>query len=118
VQNHTTVLAWRDAVRGGVPPVARGVALTHDDRLRRAIIEQLMCHFTVDPNATAARYGADPASLADAEPALRDLEADGLIERDGDKISIAASGRPFARAVAAAFDSYLARGVARHSVAV
>jgi oxygen-independent coproporphyrinogen-3 oxidase len=49
---------------------------------------------------------------------LRTLEQDGLVVRDGDRITVTAAGRPFVRAVAAAFDAYLARGMARHSVAV
>jgi oxygen-independent coproporphyrinogen-3 oxidase len=117
-QNHPGVPAWRDSVREGVPPIARGVALTDADRLRRAVIEQVMCHFAVNPFEIASSTGADASGLADAEPALRDLEEDGLVARDGDWITVTARGRPFVRAVAAAFDTYLARGVARHSVAV
>jgi oxygen-independent coproporphyrinogen-3 oxidase len=117
-QNLAGVPAWRDAVREGVAPIARGVALTEADRLRRAVIEQVMCHFTVNPFEIAASHGADPSGLADAEPALRSLQDDGLVTRDGDRITVTAAGRPFVRAVAAAFDAYLARGVARHSVAV
>ena len=117
-QNHPGVPAWRDAIRAGVAPIARGVALTDGDRARRTIIEQIMCHFTANPIEVATSSGADLADLADAEPALRSLEADGLLERDGDRITVTPLGRPFVRAVAAAFDTYLARGVARHSVAV
>jgi oxygen-independent coproporphyrinogen-3 oxidase len=118
VQNHASVPAWRDAIRDNVLPIARGVALTEADRLRRAVIEQVMCHFTVNPFEIAESHGADPSGLRDAEPALRSLEVDGLVVRDGDRITVTEAGRPFVRAVAAAFDSYLARGVARHSVAV
>lgn len=118
VQNHPGVPPWRDAVRNGVLPIARGVALTDADRTRRAIIEQLMCHFTANPFEIAANNGSVPSDLADAEPALRSLEEDGLMERDGDRITVTKRGRPFVRAVAAAFDSFLARGAARHSAAV
>jgi len=117
-QNHSGVPAWRDAVRAGVLPIARGIALTNADRMRRTIIEQIMCHLTANPYQIAADGGSDPADLADAEPALRDLETDGLLWRDGDRLTVTGRGRPFVRAVAAAFDSYLARGLARHSVAV
>ena len=118
VQNIPAVPAWRDAIRDGVLPIARGVALTEADRTRRAIIEQIMCGFTANPIEIALAGGHDPAELADAEPALRDLEVDGMLERDGDRITVTGRGRPFVRAIAAAFNSYLSRGVARHSVAV
>jgi oxygen-independent coproporphyrinogen-3 oxidase len=118
VQNHAIVPMWRDAIRDGVPPVARGIVLSEDDQLRRAIIEQIMCYFTVDPFAVAIEMAVDPTTLTDAEPALRELESDGLIDRDGDRITVTKRGRPFVRAVAAAFDAWLPHGAARHSMVV
>ena len=118
VQNHHAVPAWRDAVRAGVLPIARGIGLTEADRLRRGVIERVMCDFAVNPRAAAVAVGAEPDCLDDAEPALRALTEDGLVRRDGEWVVVTEKGRPFVRAVAAAFDSYLARGVARHSAAV
>jgi oxygen-independent coproporphyrinogen III oxidase len=118
VQNNPSVPAWRDAVRAGVLPVARGIALTADDRLRRAVIETLMCTNAVDLRAVAAEHGADPTSMMDAAPALQALARDGLVQWEGMRVSLTPEGRPFVRAVAAAFDTYLAAGIARHSAAV
>lgn len=118
VQNQSSVPVWRDAVRKGELPIARGIALTDADRLRRTVIERIMCDFQVSPGQIALAEGADPNGLADAEPVLTGLRADGLVDRDGDRIVVTERGRPFVRAVAAAFDSYLPRGVARHSAAV
>ena len=117
-QNHPSAPAWRDAVRKGMLPIARGIAMTLDDHIRRAVIEQIMCHFAANPSDIATRHGAGADALRDAEPALDELEQDGLITRDDDWIFVTNRGRPFVRAVAAAFDSYLARGAARHSMAV
>ena len=99
-------------------PIARGIGLTEADRLRRGVIERVMCDFAVNPRAAAVAVGAEPDCLDDAEPALRALTEDGLVRRDGEWVVVTEKGRPFVRAVAAAFDSYLARGVARHSAAV
>ena len=118
VQNLPAVPAWRDAVHAGRLPVARGIALTQEDRLRRAVIDTLMCTNAVDLRAVAAQHGADPASLMDAAPALQEQAHDGLVLWDGMRIIVTPAGRPFVRAVAAAFDTYLAAGTARHSVAV
>lgn len=118
VQNQVSLPAWRDAVRAGALPVARGFALSNADRLRRAVIEEIMCHGEVDLPSIAAHHGAEPASLADAGPALQELARDGLVEWDGRRIMVTAMGRPFVRAVAAAFDTYLCNGVARHSAVV
>ena len=118
VQNLPSVPAWRDAIRAGTLPIARGIALTDEDRLRRDVIEQIMCAFTVDLAETAARHGASPASLMDAAPALQEMSADGLVLWDGYRVTVQPEGRPFIRNVAAAFDTWLRPGAGRHSAAV
>jgi coproporphyrinogen III oxidase-like Fe-S oxidoreductase len=118
VQNLPSIPVWRDAVRAGRLPVARGIALTDADRLRRAVIETLMCRNAVDLREVAARHDADPASLMDAAPVLQEMACDGLLRWDGMHVAVTPAGRPFVRAVAAAFDTYLAAGAARHSAVV
>lgn len=118
VQNLPSIPAWRDAVRAERLPVARGIALTDADRLRRSVIETLMCQTEVDLRDVAARHGADVASLMDAAPALQEMARDGLVRWDGLHVAVTPAGRPFVRAVAAAFDTYLAAGTGRHSAAV
>ncbi len=118
VQNLPSVPAWRDAVRSGTLPVVRGVALTATDRLRRAVIEQIMCHHTADLRAIAAAHDSDPAELMDAAPALHDMARDGLLHWNGDLLHITPTGRPFVRNVAAAFNSYLRPDAVRHSAAI
>lgn len=118
VQNAPGVPGWREAIQAGHLPTVRGVALTAKDRLRRDVIERIMCHFTVDLAAAAARHDADPASLMDAAPALQEMVHDGLVRWVGYQLAVTAAGRPFVRNVAAAFDTYLRTGIGRHAVAV
>jgi oxygen-independent coproporphyrinogen-3 oxidase len=118
VQNHPGVPAWRDAIRAGTPGTARGIALTADDRLRRSVIEEIMCRGDADLAAIAERHGRDPDALMDAAPALRQLMADGLITWTGHHVAITERGRPYLRHLAAAFDARLATGAGRHSAAV
>ncbi|HUN43407.1 MAG TPA: oxygen-independent coproporphyrinogen III oxidase [Acetobacteraceae bacterium] len=118
VQNNPSVPAWRDAVRGGLLPIARGIALTVEDRLRRTVIDTLMCTNAVDLRAVAAQYGTDPATLMSAAPTLQALAKDGLVQWDGMRVVVTPEGRPFVRAIAATFDTYLGSGNARHSTAV
>jgi oxygen-independent coproporphyrinogen III oxidase len=118
VQNLPSIPAWRDAVRAEHLPVARGIALSDEDKLRREVIETLMCHNEVDLREVASRHDADPASLMDAAPALQEMARDGLVDWNGMQVAVTPAGRPFVRAVAAAFDTYLAGGAARHSAAV
>lgn len=118
VQNAASVPAWRDAIRAGKLPIARGVALTARDQLRRTVIERIMCDLTVDLARIARANGADPSTLIDAAPALDRMARDGLVRWSGTELAVTEVGRPFLRTIAAAFDTYLPVGVARHSVAV
>jgi oxygen-independent coproporphyrinogen-3 oxidase len=118
VQNHAGVPAWRDAVHAGVLPTARGKEVSSADRLRRDVIEQIMCYFAVDLRTVTAQHNTDPAALMDAAPSLRAMAADGLVQWDGDILRITQKGRPFVRTAAAAFDAYWQGAVTRHSAAI
>jgi oxygen-independent coproporphyrinogen-3 oxidase len=117
-QNAPGVPGWREAVQAGHLPIARGVALTAEDRLRREVIERIMCELEVDLAAVAARHGASPASLMDAAPSLQEMARDGLVRWTGLRLTVTEAGRPFVRSVAATFDTYLRPGTARHAAAV
>jgi len=112
-QNHTRLDEWRAAVEGKELPVARGVALSDDDRVRREIIVRLMCDMSVDLDALAPGR-----RFPDAFARIDRFAAEGLCTRDGAHIAIPPPARSFARIVASAFDAYLDGGEARHSVAV
>ncbi len=118
VQNAPDVGNWRRAIEEGRLPVVRGVAFSVDDHVRGGVIERLMCDFAVDFGAAAeAAYGHAEA-LDDALPELEALQRDGVLALDGRRVRLTEAGRPFMRLAAAAFDSYLRRSAARHSVAV
>jgi len=107
VQNQSTEIAWRACVQRGELPIARGVAVTPEDRFRSDIIESLMCFLGVDLAAACARHDRHPAWLSAEREALRDLERDGLVELSGDLVHVTERGRPFLRVVCAVFDQYL-----------
>jgi oxygen-independent coproporphyrinogen III oxidase len=114
VQNITETGAWARAVRAGTLPVAKGIALNPDDRLRAWVIERIMCDGAVDTEAAARRFNV-AADWAEAELlALTPLEADGILERHGGRITLTpeAPARLVSRLVqsgrarSAAFDTY------------
>ncbi len=118
VQNEVSMKAYRDAIEVGVLPVARGLALTADDRLRGAVIEWLMCFLEADLGAIAQSFEADPRVCAGDLAALQEMAADGLVEIDGWRVRVTEAGRPFLRTACAAFDSYLEPDAVRHAQAV
>ncbi len=117
-QNDPDIGRWRKAVDAGRLPIAKGKALDADDRLRADIIERVMCDYAVDVDEVCAAHGVTRSAVEDAFERLIEPARDGLVEVDGAKIRVTEAGRPLVRIVAAAFDVYLARAAARHSVAV
>jgi oxygen-independent coproporphyrinogen-3 oxidase len=118
VQNTAAIPQYRDRIRAGGLATRRGVALSGEDRLRRDVIEQLMCQGKVDLDATAGRHGANAADLRPAAPALEAFAEDGLVDWDGTTIAMRAQARPLVRTVAAVFDTYFKPQAARHARAV
>ena len=121
VQNQPRVPLYEAAINQGQFAVTRGVALTADDQLRRAVIERIMCDLAVDLPAMAKGFDeGNAALLADAAP-LAGFAADGLVEWDGASLRVTEQGRPFVRNVASLFDAYVNQtqsGQLRHSRAV
>ncbi|WP_164021779.1 oxygen-independent coproporphyrinogen III oxidase [Pyxidicoccus trucidator] len=81
----------------------RGLALTDDDRRRRAVITQLMCNFWTDLGDEGSRYFAPELER------LRTFEDDGLVVRTGSQLELTPLGRLFVRNVAMVFDAQLSR---------
>lgn len=118
IANEAKTTTYEALIQSGRLATRRGVAIDRDDLLRRAAIERLMCDLSLDLDALSADWGTDPAEF-DADLArLTPMEADGLLVRQGRKITMTEQGRPLVRAVCAAFDRYLNQGEMRHSKAV
>ena len=115
MQNAPNLKIYREGIERGRFATARGFELSEEDRLRRAIIERLMCDLSVD----LADVAADAhACFATELEALSSLAADGLVVVEGTRITVPEAMRPFMRKIAAVFDTYLQRSQMRHSHAV
>lgn len=115
VQNAPGTVAYRDAIAAGRPATVRGCALTEEDRLRRDIIERLMCDLHADVAEICASHNRSADDFAAELSALDDLVNDGLAQRAGGKISVPEHARPFIRTVCAVFDAYLSSQETRFS---
>jgi len=118
VQNTSPLRDYREAVLAGRLPVARGVELSADDKLRGEIIARLMCDLAVDLRAVARRHGEPDMDFTAEMARLEPLAADGVVTVDDHRITVTAAGRPLVRLAAAALDAYLEHGKQRHSRAV
>lgn len=118
VQAQSDTLLWMQEVQSGRLTAMRGFALSEDDRMRGAIIEQLMCSLTVDLEAIATQYRVDPAQFLPALEAAQPYIRHGMASLSGWILRINPDWRVAARSIAALFDAYLEGGAKRHSEAV
>jgi oxygen-independent coproporphyrinogen-3 oxidase len=115
-QNLKALDAYYAALDGGHLPVMRGIELTSDDLVRRAVIQALTCHSCVSIESIELAYLIDFRKYFAAELAdLRKLEAEGLIELEPDWIVVTPKGRLLVRAACMVFDRYLRERQARAS---
>jgi oxygen-independent coproporphyrinogen-3 oxidase len=110
VQNLRDVASYDTALDRGQLPVARGLELSEDDRLRAEIIQSLMCDGVLELEEFERVHDIDFEARFSLEmKRMRELERDGLVETRDRCISVTPRGRLLVRIVAMAFDAYLAR---------
>lgn len=111
-QNHKRLDPYYQALDSHVLPIERGVVLTEDDLIRRAVIMELMCQFRLSMDELNQKYNLNLTGdfndyFANVLPKLDGLEADGLLTRLSDGLEVTAKGRLLIRNIAAVFDAYL-----------
>lgn len=107
-QNEHDLSAYTQAVNQQKHAIRRGVCLTDDDTIRGAVINQLICHFELDPSQIEKRFGINFSDyFADEETELLQFESDGLIQRDQGWIQVTPAGRLLIRRICMAFDAYI-----------
>lgn len=118
VQNDVVLKRYVERINGGGFATARGLALTADDRLRAELIERLMCDFEVDVDEICRRHGRAPDAFLRSLSRLEALIADGIIQLEEYRLSVAENTRFLVRCAASVFDAYLDASGRLHSRAV
>ena len=107
-QNVRTLDEYYARLDAGRLAVFRGVELNADDRLRSAVINDLICHFSLDIPAIETRFGLRFAEhFAPELGALRAMEADGLLRLEPERIQVLPAGQLLIRSICMVFDAYL-----------
>jgi len=71
-QNHRDIPSWEKAVNALGIATMRGYHLSNEDRLRRAVINRLLCHTVVVKDEISREFGIDFDKYFEEE--LRHLE--------------------------------------------
>jgi oxygen-independent coproporphyrinogen-3 oxidase len=107
-QNAKTLDEYYDALDHGHFPVVRGLALSRDDLVRRAVIMALMCQGHVQFESIELSNLIEFQSyFAKEMEALQGLAEQGLVALDASGIQVTDKGWFFVRAVAMVFDRHL-----------
>jgi len=107
-QNAKTLEEYYDMLDQGRLPVVRGLAVSRDDLVRRAVIMALMCQGEVIFESIELAYLIDfKTYFASEMDALRSMQEQGLVEFTDTGIEVTAQGWFFVRGVAMVFDRYL-----------
>jgi oxygen-independent coproporphyrinogen-3 oxidase len=111
VQNIVPPDDYIKAVESGEWPVRRGIELDEDDRLRKMIINHLMCNLRIEPPPGPAGSGDGARRiLAEADGALQLHLREGLIVPENGGYQVTPLGQLFLRNLAMPFDRYLKPG--------
>ncbi len=109
-QNHRDLDSYYDSLDRGELPVARGMELSADDLLRRAVIQALACQFRLSKKSVEISYLVDfDRYFSEEMVELRGLAVDGLVELEAEWITVTPRGRMLIRNICMVFDKYLQR---------
>lgn len=107
-QNAKTMEEYVDMLDQGEFPVVRGLSLSRDDLIRRAVIMAIMCQGHLEYAAVQEAWLIDVKTYFATEiEKLKDLQTQGLVELTDSGIQVTPMGWYFVRGVAMVFDRYL-----------
>lgn len=108
VQNHKYLKDYYKSLDAEHSPINKGVALTRDDEIRRALIHALMCNFAINKHKFATQFNIDfDIYFADSLKKLAPFVEDNLITNTDTVIQIHDKGRLIVRNICMSFDQYL-----------
>ena len=107
-QNTKWLAEYYDRIERNQLAVARGIRLNSDDRVRREVIQQLMCQGLIDRAAIERDHCiAFDDYFATELARLAEFRADGLLDDTDGRLVVSARGRFLVRNIAMIFDAYL-----------
>lgn len=110
IQNVKALDEYDALISQGKLPVFKGVDLNEDDKLRRAVITQLICHFELGFAKIEKQFDIVFADYFSAElKKIQAMQTDGLLTFTEKNIQVQTAGRLLIRNICMVFDKYLAK---------
>ncbi|AMO57309.1 coproporphyrinogen III oxidase [Endozoicomonas montiporae] len=106
-QNHTDMAEYQSAIDENRLPLHRGLKMTKDDQIRQSVINELICHFRLEPAMIEQQYGIDfPTYFLSELINLKPLEQDGLVSVTPEVLEVTPAGKLLIRNICMVFDRY------------
>jgi len=115
-QNEKSLDKYYKVLESGQLPIVKGLIINQDDKIRRELIMELICHFEVNISSLEKRYSIKFANyFASSLEKLSEMQNDGLIEMKNDSLKVLDKGRILVRNICMIFDNYLESSDAKFS---
>ncbi|NOZ89728.1 MAG: oxygen-independent coproporphyrinogen III oxidase [Epsilonproteobacteria bacterium] len=109
-QNTKDMKVYEEAIDSGRLPFERGVKLSDDDYLRKAVIMELMANFHIDINRIEREHNINfKEYFKDSIEKLQEFVEDELITINDNEIKVSQTGTLLIRNIAMAFDAYMVK---------
>jgi oxygen-independent coproporphyrinogen-3 oxidase len=107
-QNSSDLNQYQNTLASAQLATSRGLLCNADDRLRRAVIQQLICTFSLEFAQIEHAFNIDfQGYFGELWPQLQGMADDGLIDLDNERITVLPAGRLLVRSVCMVFDAHL-----------
>lgn len=108
-QNTSKFGQYGKDIEAGIIPVSRGWQLTDEDRVRKAVIDHLMCYLEADIADILEQFKLPENHFAHELECMKNLERNGMVEVTNGHIRIITPLRMAARVASSIFDQHLAK---------
>lgn len=107
-QNSNDLADYQSLLGSDQLATKRGLVCNEDDRIRRAVIQQLICHFSLNFSDIETQFDINfRGYFSELWPQLASMATDGLISLKPEGIEVVPAGRLLVRSVCMVFDAYL-----------
>jgi oxygen-independent coproporphyrinogen-3 oxidase len=107
-QNEKSLDRYYQAIDSGKLPIVKGQIISQDDKIRKTLIMELICHFEVSISSLEKHYSINFKNyFADSLEKLAEMQDDGLVVLKEDSIKVMDRGKLLVRNICMLFDSYL-----------
>jgi oxygen-independent coproporphyrinogen-3 oxidase len=108
-QNEKNIEQYYQKIDAGELPIIKGQIINQDDKIRRLIIMDLICHFELSFTKIEQTFNiVFKEYFADSLSELNDMAEDGLLEITNHSIKVMDKGQLLIRNICMVFDAYLA----------